>query len=78
MAAVVMEDQLPVVYDSWEDWRREKVRAAVRCAPLAEPDTHSCPACWGQRKIFTPAANGEGLIPMPCMTCLARGIVSTV
>lgn len=76
MPAVVIEDQLPVVYLSWEEWRREKVRVAARCGSIAEPGTHSCPSCWGQRKIFVAAPNGEGLIPVPCMTCLARGTVS--
>ena len=32
-----------------------------------------CPTCWGQRRIFAPAANGEGLIPHPCPVCLGRG-----
>jgi len=30
-----------------------------------------CPICWGQGRIFEPAANGEGLIPVPCGGCMA-------
>lgn len=33
-----------------------------------------CPACWGQRRIFCYAQNGEGLIPRTCPACRGSGM----
>lgn len=80
MPAVVMEDMIPVRYESWQDWRAMQVDAARARAerPLVEPQTAPCGHCWGQRRIWHPAPNGEGLIPEVCMPCLGTGrVVST-
>lgn len=78
MAALVIENSIPVRYESWRDWRAQKVREARERAsrPLVEPDTIPCPTCWGQRRVWTPAANGEGLIPTICHPCLGTGRVA--
>lgn len=75
MAAVVMEGAIPVRYESWREWRMEKIREARAraLAPLVEPRTEPCGHCWGQRRILTPAANGEGLVPVPCPACGGTG-----
>lgn len=75
MAALVMEGAIPVRYESWQDWRAQKVREAHERAtrPLVEPQTLPCPTCWGQRRIWHAAPNGEGLIPVLCTPCLGTG-----
>lgn len=79
---IVREGQPPigVIYESWDHWQRERRRdlhesRARMSAPLAQAGMHSCPTCWGARRIHTPAANGEGLIPVPCASCGATGLV---
>lgn len=78
MPAVVMEDMIPVRYESWQDWRAVQVDAARAQAerPLVEPETAPCGHCWGQRRIWSAAPNGEGLIPQVCIHCLGTGRVS--
>lgn len=51
-----------------------------RAAPApAVPDAapaavwEPCPTCWGQRRILSPAGNGEGLVPVACPGCLGVG-----
>lgn len=80
MAALVFEDSLLVRYSTWKEWREVKVAEAVRRAnvPLVVADTVQCAHCWGQRRIFAPAPNGEGLIPHACPVCLGRGYRSTI
>jgi hypothetical protein len=74
MAALVIEDTLLVVYETWSEWRRAKLDdARQRRGPLVEPGTAPCGRCWGQGRILEPAANGEGLVPRPCLPCLGRG-----
>lgn len=75
MAALVIEDTLPVRYESWQDWRSQKALEARQRAerPLVEPETTPCGHCWGQRRVWRPAANGEGLIPEICLPCLGTG-----
>ena len=77
MAALVMEGMIPVRYESWRDWRAQKVADARERAtfPLVEPLTVPCGYCWGQRRILRPAANGEGLIPELCTPCSGTGRV---
>ena len=49
-------------------------RTAATAPPLApDPVWEPCPFCWGQRRIFHRAANGEGLVPRPCPSCLGVG-----
>lgn len=66
---------LPVTYESWAAWRGEK----------GAPDTSDsggvseggfCGTCWGQGSIHSPAANGEGLVPLPCRWCGGSGRVN--
>lgn len=79
VAAVVIEDTLPVRYETWAEWRlaRWNDLRTRRAQPLVEPSTVFCGTCWGQRRTWRPAANGEGLIPCLCSTCLGRGWVRT-
>lgn len=37
-----------------------------------------CAVCWGAGRIFYEAANGEGLIPVPCAECGGKGAVWVV
>lgn len=76
MAAVVIEDSIPVRYESWQDWRAMQAARARNERPLVEPHTAPCGHCWGQRRIWHPAPNGEGLIPAVCLPCLGSGRVS--
>jgi hypothetical protein len=32
-----------------------------------------CATCWGQRRILSPAGNGEGLVPVTCPGCFGVG-----
>jgi hypothetical protein len=77
MAALVIEDMIPVRYESWQDWREQKIADAHerRSAPVVEPDSAPCGYCWGQRRILGPAPNGEGLIPQICVPCAGTGRV---
>lgn len=43
-------------------------RVVVRAARIAP-----CSTCWGQGRYLEPAANGEGLVPVACETCLGTG-----
>lgn len=72
--AVVIEDAVPVLYETWADWRQTK-SDPHESEPLIEPGTASCGVCWGQRRTWEPAANGEGLVPILCVACLGRGVV---
>ena len=78
MAALVMEGPIPVRYDSWQDWRAHRQGEAREreLRPLVEPHTIPCPTCWGQRRIWHTAPNGEGLIPTICRPCLGTGRLS--
>ena len=69
------EDALLVRYSTWREWREVKVAESLRRAsvPLIEPETVQCANCWGQRRIFGPAPNGEGLVPHLCVACAGRG-----
>ena len=80
MPALVFEDSLLVRYSTWLEWREAKVSEATRRAyvPLIEADTVQCSHCWGQRRIFAPAPNGEGLVPHPCPACLGRGYLTRI
>ncbi len=79
MPALVIEDSLLVRYSTWREWRETKLAEATRRAnvPLVELGTTQCGHCWGQRRIFAPAANGEGLVPHACPVCLGRGYLDT-
>ena len=76
MAAIVTEGRSAILvrYDDWAHWRIARVGAATRYPLLAE-GTCFCACCWGQGRILTPAANGEGLIPVACATCEGLGAV---
>lgn len=76
MAAIVSEGRSAILvrYDDWAHWRIARVGGVTRYPLLAE-GTCFCADCWGQGWILTPAANGEGLIPLACSTCGALGMV---
>ncbi|MDX6645112.1 MAG: hypothetical protein QOK40_839 [Miltoncostaeaceae bacterium] len=67
---------LPVRFQSWRDWRAETHRA-LPPLPLIAPDTASCAVCWGQRRVWEEAPNGEGLVPRVCEGCHGAGLVRT-
>jgi hypothetical protein len=68
---IVNQDQLLVLYPNWAEWRSDRPDGAV-AAPLVEPAASFCATCWGQGRIFEPAANGEGYIPVSCVACAVR------
>ena len=74
--SVVHEDELPVLYGDWAEWRLEQAVALVG-GPLVVPGTSFCFTCAGNGRVYEEAGNGEGLIPTPCLSCLGRGIVSS-
>ncbi len=69
---IVTQDQLPVIYEDWSEWRIEQGAAEDVDGPV-ERDRVFCPVCWGQRRIYEAAANGEGYVPRPCVHCAGRG-----
>lgn len=75
MIAVTGPDRIPIAYPSWHAWRADR-----RESQLAPPPTtrhHSagfCAMCWGQGRIWSPARNGEGLIPVACRSCDGQGL----
>ena len=76
MAAIVLSGSPPVMvrYESWEVWRAD-LTEALPPAPLIASGTASCATCWGQGRVWEPAANGEGLVPHPCAACGGGGLV---
>lgn len=72
---IVNDNLMPVIYPNWEAWRVERLVMNVP-QPLIVPDTSFCGVCWGQGRLWELAANGEGYIPRPCVTCAARGTVT--
>ncbi|WP_217913897.1 hypothetical protein [Miltoncostaea marina] len=68
---------LPVVYETWSEWREEQPVQPVAAPPAraAAPGGQPCATCWGQGRIMTAAANGEGLVPGGCWTCGGAGTV---
>jgi hypothetical protein len=65
---------LPVVYASCDAWRLAK-RTALDPAPPLPAAVVFCAICWGQSRILSPAANGEGVIPVVCAHCEGDGAV---
>jgi hypothetical protein len=76
MFAVTEPDGMLVAYPSWGAWRIDR-RAGADLDPLpAVPvDSSFCALCWGQGRILSPAANGEGLIPVRCPYCDGERVV---
>jgi hypothetical protein len=76
LAAIVSEGRSAILvrYDDWAHWRIAQ-GGGVTPFPLLAEGTCFCAGCWGQGRILTPAANGEGLIPLACPTCMGLGIV---
>ncbi len=72
---IITQDELPVIYEDWAEWRIEK-GTAQNAQGLIEPDHVFCVICWGQRRIYEAAANGEGYVPRPCVDCAGRGTTS--
>jgi hypothetical protein len=68
-----------VAYPSWIDWRVDRREAAATDPPSQIPSSTSfCATCWGQGKIWSPARNGEGLIPTCCPTCDGERVVQSL
>jgi hypothetical protein len=78
MPPIVRAGTLPVSvrYESWGAWRDEAA-SPLPAPPLIAPDTASCPSCWGQRRVWEQAPNGEGLVPRVCEGCFGAGLVRT-
>jgi hypothetical protein len=68
---VVNENCMPVLYIDWAEWRAERVLTTNR--PVVEFGSCFCMTCSGNGHIYEFSPNGEGLIPVPCVTCLGRG-----
>ena len=66
------ELRLLVAYDSWADWRDGRRLEGIDEIPPAST-YEFCALCWGQGRIVSPAANGEGPIPVRCVTCRGTG-----
>lgn len=79
MALTIYEDHpnaVPVYFESWQEWRREKLAAEpLPPAPIAPADTVFCALCWGAGSFWAAAGNGEGLVPRPCGHCRGTGLV---
>lgn len=76
MFAVTEPGSIPVAYRSWTDWRADRCRSRhATPAPLVPVGVSFCAACWGQGRTWTPARNGEGLIPTRCLVCDGEGVV---
>lgn len=70
MFAVTEPGSIPVAYPRWHDWRSDRRESAARGpVPLLPRATSFCATCWGQGRIWSPARNGEGLIPQCCPAC---------
>jgi hypothetical protein len=50
-------------------------RTALDPAPPLPAAVVFCAICWGQSRILSPAANGEGVIPVVCAHCEGDGAV---
>jgi hypothetical protein len=49
--------------------------SAVSPGPAVQLVWTPCSCCWGQRRIFVEAADGEGYVPEVCAACLGMGEV---
>jgi hypothetical protein len=65
--------RLPVAYETWAAWRDE--RRLEEPPPDRPAASEFCAMCWSQGRIIAPAANGEGGIPVACVTCAGSGRV---
>lgn len=68
---VVHEDRMPILYPDWAEWRAERREFMDR--PVVEFGSCFCVTCSGNGHTYEYAANNEGLIPVPCISCLGRG-----
>jgi hypothetical protein len=73
MPMTVREGAAHNAYIDWAGWRASRIRSThdrARVAGRAVP----CPNCWGQRRIYVSAGNGEGYVPLTCERCLGTGL----
>lgn len=71
---VVQQQKLPVRYTTWAEWRSEHSESDIVAADRLAPTTTSfCVTCAGNGRTYEYAKNGEGLIPVPCVSCLGLG-----
>jgi hypothetical protein len=79
---VVIEEHIPVAYESWAHWRDECRARRRGSGEFFELDavvvTEFCAHCWGNGRTLSPAPNGEGPIPKACLHCDGRGSVISV
>ncbi|MFN8110610.1 MAG: hypothetical protein U0Y82_12320 [Thermoleophilia bacterium] len=76
MFAVTEPGSIPVAYRSWDEWRVDRQRRTVEePIPLVPASASFCAGCWGQGRTWSPARNGEGLIPVACPVCDGEGVV---
>lgn len=82
----VRTDDRREAYVGWRHWRASRELAAdadsVNVTPGPSPPTGGrpvdaafCPCCWANGRILSPAANGEGLVPLVCDACAGTGRV---
>ena len=72
---VVHEEQLPVCYVDWAQWRETRTETALGLPADLVVVRCFCAFCWGAGRIVEDARNGEGLIPVTCERCLGEGTV---
>lgn len=72
---IVHEDNFPVCYLDWAQWREIRIGEEDDLAEPHPEATCFCGFCWGAGRIYEHAANGEGLIPARCERCDGRGQV---
>lgn len=73
---IAVGNDVPVIFESWEHWRRDCQEPALEPAPLLPADTVFCAHCWGKGVIFSAAGNGEGLVPRVCEGCDGARLVA--
>lgn len=74
---VVQEDNFPVCYIDWAEWRDVRIEAEDEFSLAGAPMMCFCAVCWGAGRILEYAANGEGLVPTTCTHCGGVGSVPT-
>lgn len=64
---------ISTIYTDWTEYRAER-RAQAEPVPLLADNPVPCAMCQGQRRIWYPAGNGEGLVPQSCHWCHGTGL----
>jgi len=70
MIVIERATRIPVRYQSWTEWRAERLRTSgLRLPPLLPRGSCFCALCWGAGRFYEPAPNGEGEVPRTCPAC---------